>query len=209
MRIVEALNARLKLVARLKRVKEERRSRLPRPGPRGVDAPAPRKREPRPAVGRGPARDLHGAARPDEARGPALGRPSDYSSGSAANSSGETASRKRRNSAGSRSASGGTPAAAAISSSVRLALELDAGLLDHVVRDVDLRAGADGQRDRVGGARVDLDLRAVLPERDLRVEGVLAQLGDRDRDHLGVEVARARRSAGRASSAAAARRSGA
>ena len=61
-----------------------------------------------------------------------------------------------------------------------LVLELDRGLGDHVLGGEDRRAGAHGERERVGRARVDLDLAAVQLERDRRVEGVLAQLGDRD-----------------------------
>jgi hypothetical protein len=46
-----------------------------------------------------------------------------------------------------------------------LALELDRRLLDHVVGGEDRRLGADGERDRVGRPRVDLDLGAVLLRR--------------------------------------------
>src|SRR5262249_983011 len=61
-----------------------------------------------------------------------------------------------------------------------LALELDRRLGDHVVGREDRRLGADRERDRVGRARVDLDLLAVLDDGDLRVERVLAQLRDGD-----------------------------
>src|SRR6185312_9231402 len=61
-----------------------------------------------------------------------------------------------------------------------LALELDRRLGDHVVGGEDGRLGADGERDRIGGARVDLDLLAVLENGDVRVEGVLTELGHRD-----------------------------
>ena len=61
-----------------------------------------------------------------------------------------------------------------------LVLELDRGLGDHVLGGEDRGAGADGEGERVGRARVDLDLAAVDRQRDRGVERVLAQLGDRD-----------------------------
>ena len=63
---------------------------------------------------------------------------------------------------------------------LHLVLELDGGLGDHVLGGEDRRAGADREGERVGGARVDRDLAAVQLERDLGVEGVVAQLGDGD-----------------------------
>jgi hypothetical protein len=46
-----------------------------------------------------------------------------------------------------------------------LALELDRGLLDHVLGGEDRRLGPHREGDRVGRAGVDLDLRPVLPAR--------------------------------------------
>ena len=117
-RIVEALNARLELVAQLKRVKEER----------GFDFLDPAREEwmlqhlteanPARCRPRACGRSTRSCSTSPSARCSARTR-TDYSSGSTANSSGVTSSRKRRNSAGSRSESGGAPAAAAaISSSV-------------------------------------------------------------------------------------------
>src|SRR4051794_6108491 len=60
-----------------------------------------------------------------------------------------------------------------------LVLELDGRLLDHGLGGEDRGARAHGQRERVGRARVDLDLAAVQLQRDRRVEGVLLQLRDR------------------------------
>ena len=68
---------------------------------------------------------------------------------------------------------------------------------------------ADGQRERIARPRVDLDLAAVDRQRDRRVEGVLAQLGDRRRGCRPRRARRACRTAGRGSSAAASRRPGA
>ena len=63
-----------------------------------------------------------------------------------------------------------------------LALELDRRLLDHLVGRVDRDLCPDGHGDRVGRARVDLELRAVVLHGDRGVERVLAQLGDGDPD---------------------------
>src|SRR4051794_41044691 len=46
-----------------------------------------------------------------------------------------------------------------------LVLELDRGLGDHVLVGEDRRLRADGERQRVGGTRVDLHLAAVHPQR--------------------------------------------
>ena len=70
-----------------------------------------------------------------------------------------------------------------------LALELDRRLVDHRVCRVDRRLRPNGDRDRVGGARVDLELGAVVLDRDRREERVLAQLGHRDADDLDLELA--------------------
>src|SRR5439155_16812054 len=56
-----------------------------------------------------------------------------------------------------------------------VAFHLDRRLLDHVVGGEDGRLGADGDRDRVGGARVDLELAAVVDDGDRRVEGAVAE----------------------------------
>src|SRR3954451_19538482 len=69
-----------------------------------------------------------------------------------------------------------------------LALELDGGLLDDALGRVDGGVGADGEGDRVGGTRVDLELRPVLLDGDRRVEGVVLQLGDGDADDLRLEL---------------------
>src|SRR6185437_13437701 len=69
-----------------------------------------------------------------------------------------------------------------------LTLELDRRLGDHVVGGEDLRLGADGERDRVGRTGVDVDLLTVLDDRDLGVEGVLAQLRDRDPADRGAQL---------------------
>src|SRR5688500_2961166 len=60
-----------------------------------------------------------------------------------------------------------------------LVLDLDRRLRDHVLRREDRGARPHGERERVGRARIDLDLAAVHLERDRGVEGVLAQLGHR------------------------------
>jgi hypothetical protein len=70
-----------------------------------------------------------------------------------------------------------------------LVLELDRRLGDDLVGGVDRRAGADRQRERVTGARIDLELAAVHAEADRGIEGVLAQLGHRDAGALDVELA--------------------
>ena len=94
-----------------------------------------------------------------------------------AKSSAETRSRKRLNSS-------------TMSSSLDvLAVELDRRLLDHLVGGEDRRLRAHRDRDRVGGARVDLDLRVAVLDRDRGVEGVLAQLGDRNPHDLDLELA--------------------
>src|SRR5207244_2150103 len=67
-------------------------------------------------------------------------------------------------------------------------LELDGGLLDHLFGREDGSLGPDGQGNRVGRTRVDLDLGAVLLHGDARVEGVLLQLGDRDANNLRAEL---------------------
>ena len=61
-----------------------------------------------------------------------------------------------------------------------LVLELDRRLGDDLLGGEDRGARADGQRERIGGTRVDLHLAAAHLEGDGGVEGVLAQLGDRD-----------------------------
>ena len=61
-----------------------------------------------------------------------------------------------------------------------LLAELDRRVVDHLVGDVDLGVGPHGQREGVGRARVDLDLGAVDAQRDAGVEGVVAQLRNRD-----------------------------
>ena len=76
---------------------------------------------------------------------------------------------------------------------LRLLAELDRRVVDHLVGDEDLGVGPHGQRERVGRARVDLDLRAVDAQRDGRVEGVVAQLGHRDLLDLRVQLAQHRR----------------
>ena len=68
-------------------------------------------------------------------------------------------------------------------------LELDRGLLDDVLGGEDRGPGAHRQGERVRGAGVDLELAAVDGQRDRGVEGVLAQLGDRDAGAGGVELA--------------------
>ena len=68
-------------------------------------------------------------------------------------------------------------------------LELDRRLGDHVLGREDRRAGADGERERVRRARVDLHLAAVDRQRDRRVERVLPQLGDRDAGARHLELA--------------------
>ena len=70
-----------------------------------------------------------------------------------------------------------------------LVLELDRRLGDDVLGGEDRRARAHGERERVAGPRVDLDLAAVHGQRDRGVEGVLAQLGDRRRACTHVELA--------------------
>ncbi len=59
-------------------------------------------------------------------------------------------------------------------------LELDRGLLDHVVGREDRGRCPHRERERVGGAGVDLELGAVHGDRDRRVEGVVTEFGDRD-----------------------------
>ncbi len=71
---------------------------------------------------------------------------------------------------------------------LHLVLELDGGLGDHVLGGEDWRAGAHRERESVGGPRVDRNLAAVQLERDLGVEGVLAQLGDRDPGAVHLEL---------------------
>src|SRR3954454_25278934 len=58
-------------------------------------------------------------------------------------------------------------------------LELDRRLGDDLLGGEDRRPRADGQREGVAGAGVDLQLAAVGLQRDGGEEGVLAQLGDR------------------------------
>ena len=54
----------------------------------------------------------------------------------------------------------------------------------------DGRVGAHGQGERVAGPRVDVDLGAVLVQRERGVEGALLELGDGDARHVGVEAGR-------------------
>jgi len=61
-----------------------------------------------------------------------------------------------------------------------LVLELDRRLRDDLLGREDRSTRADGERQRVARARVDLELAAVGLEGDRGEEGVLAQLGDRD-----------------------------
>src|ERR671917_218402 len=67
-------------------------------------------------------------------------------------------------------------------------LELDAGLLDDLVRGEDLGPGADRERNGVGGAGVDLDRLAVYVEADGGEEGLVPQRGNRDALHRGAEL---------------------
>ena len=59
---------------------------------------------------------------------------------------------------------------------------------DHVVGREDRRLRPDGNRDRVGRARVDLELGAVLDHRDRGVERVVAELRHRHPDDLDLEL---------------------
>ncbi len=67
-------------------------------------------------------------------------------------------------------------------------LELDRRLGDDLLGGEDRGAGADGERDRVARARVDLQLAAADVERDRGEERVLAQLGDRHLRAFDVEL---------------------
>src|SRR4051794_25953284 len=69
-----------------------------------------------------------------------------------------------------------------------LVLELDRGLLDHVVGGEDGGRRADGEGDGVGGAGVDVDRRTVHRDRDLRIERVVAKLGHGDALAFRVEL---------------------
>ena len=170
-RIVEAVNARLKLVAQLKRVKEER----------GIGFLDPAREEWMlqflTRANRGPLspeglREIYTELLDLTKRevGRVEARGARYSSGSAANSSGETVSRNGGTRPGRDPTSGGDAGDGRDLVVGRVALELDARLLDHLVGGVDLRAGPDRERDRVGRPRVDLDLGAVLLERDPGVD---------------------------------------
>src|SRR6476620_8002538 len=59
-----------------------------------------------------------------------------------------------------------------------LVLELDRGFGDDVLCRKDRRTRAHGERKRIAGPRVDLQLAPVQAQGDGRVEGVLPQLGD-------------------------------
>src|ERR671916_468905 len=67
-------------------------------------------------------------------------------------------------------------------------LELDAGLLDDIVRGEDLGSRADRKRYGVGGAGVDLDRLAVYVEADGGEEGLVLEGGHRDALHRGAEL---------------------
>src|SRR5215210_2708978 len=67
-------------------------------------------------------------------------------------------------------------------------LELDAGLLDHLVGGEDFGAGADRKRYGIRGARVHLDGSAVEVEADGGEESLVSERGDRDALHRGAEL---------------------
>src|ERR671917_755552 len=67
-------------------------------------------------------------------------------------------------------------------------LELDAGLLDDLVRGEDLGPGADRKRNGIGGAGVHLDRLAVYVEADGGEEGLVLEGGHRDALHRGAEL---------------------
>ena len=72
---------------------------------------------------------------------------------------------------------------------VDLALELDRVLDDELGGGEDGGLGAHRQGEGVAGARVDVDLGAVLHQRELGVEGAVLELGDGDARDLGLELA--------------------
>ena len=124
------------------------------------------------------------SSRSSASRSPGCARASTASSPACSCTARSTASRWRRSSSepAATSSSSSTSASASakssaetrsrnflnsstMSSSLRLALELDRGLLDHLVGRVDRHLGPHRDRDRVGRAGVDLDLGAVVDAR--------------------------------------------
>ena len=71
---------------------------------------------------------------------------------------------------------------------VDFVLELDGVFVDQLLRGEDGGVRAHRERERIAGARVDLDLEAVADEGDEGVERVVAQLRHRDALQLGVEL---------------------